>query len=124
MHTFQNYFDWFADYALTTSVPDLPHAMPDGSEAGDAGTDPAQQAEDVGSPEAFDWVAWVGEELADLLAPGSPFEPGGVDAVAEQASDPDPAADLQREMIDSDMRTKLMQDILQGSPNPPGFKPF
>ncbi len=58
------------------------------------------------------------------VVPVNPPQMGQFQPVGPGQPGVGPGVDLNREMTDSDMRTKMMQDILQGSPSPPGFKPY
>jgi hypothetical protein len=51
-----------------------------------------------------------------------PYAPAG--AMGGPHGNPNGGVDIEKEMRDSDMRAKQWQDIQQGTPNPPGFKPY
>jgi hypothetical protein len=125
VNIFQNGFDWFDPFIDSVLQQERVNSALDamaGPEAGAADADQPPPAEEHFDP--FEWAAGVIDEAVSALAGDLPAEADAGDPAQQPTGDAGAEVDLAREMIDSDMRAKLMQDILQGSPNPPGFKPF
>jgi hypothetical protein len=121
---FQSYFDWFDAYANHHFLYEMLFAAPESAEgmAGLGGTtpDPLEAAGDVA---LFDWASWAGDLTAAWATADLHSAPGAAHAGSEPAGSPGGGFDLDRHMFDTDMQTNLMQGIIRGAPNPPGFKP-
>ena len=123
MSVFESFFDWFADGA-GLGTPGEGDTPPPADPAA-AGYVPANNLV-AGVELHLDDPAWVSafcQGTLDMSQPWTPEEAAASAAAAEAADaarDAD-GMDVSQLMADQGMHGKLMQDILQGHPNPPGF---